>query len=239
EKLKELITPRTALISISIAHGLTGVIQPFEEIGEIAKEKGILLHLDASYALGKIDVNFAKLNADYLTFSGEILHSVIGSGGLFAKKGAPLFPYIFGKNLDVPSLAALNAAALMASLSFDMVGLETARLRSFFEEQVCKEIQDAHVLFKDAPRLPNTSVITFAKVHAEALEYYIKRKGLHPNKGGNYAQHLHRLLASSQIEGEGALSFSLSRMTTEKEIVKAVSILKDSIAMLRKVSGDL
>src|SRR3989344_4530226 len=86
--LKELIGSRTALLSVSVANGLTGVIQPIEEIAALAKEKNVLLHLDATYAVGKTYFSFSEIGADYLTFSGEQIHSVKGSGALFAKKGA-------------------------------------------------------------------------------------------------------------------------------------------------------
>src|SRR5690606_17670281 len=141
EKLAALVSPRTALISVTMAHGLTGVIQPVEEISLLAKEKGVLLHLDATYALGKY---FFSFDADYLTFSGDRIHSVKGSGGLFAKSQVPLTAFILGGNeqnglrggaFDVPSFAALSAAAQQAALYLDTMSLEVARLRDLFEEE--------------------------------------------------------------------------------------------------------
>ena len=247
-KLADLVTPRTALISVSMAQGLTGVIQPVEEIASLAKEKGVLLHFDASYAVGKTYFSFSGSGADYLTFSGERIYSVKGSGALFAKKGRPLVPFILGGGgqnglrgggFDIPSLAAFGAAASLAALSLDSMGLEGARLRDLFETEIQNQIPDVNVLFKDLPRLPNTTALIFPRVHGEALAYFLRRKGLYPNSGGAYCQHLHSILASSGIEGQSALSFSLSRMTTQDEIFRATRLIIDQVKTLQKLSEDL
>jgi len=239
-KLASLITPRTALISISVAQGLTGVIQPVEEICRLAKEKGVLIHLEASYAVGKMYLSFADLGADYLTFSGERIHSVKSSGALFAKKGRPLVPYVLkGSAIDLPALAALGAAASLASLSLDSQGLEGARLRFLFESEVQKLAPETEILFQDAPRLPNTTALLFPRVHWQSLEYFLERKGLRMNAAGGYAQHLHKILASSGIETESALSFSLSRMTTQDDVLKAASLIGETVRSLQLLSEDL
>lgn len=239
KSLQELISPRTALISLTLAHGLTGVIQPVEEVGRIAKEKGVLLHLDASYALGKTFFSFQESSADYLTFSGERIHSVISSAGVFAKKGRPLLQFVLGSVLDFPSLSALAAAARLATLSLDAIGLETARLRDRFEKEIEQKIPDAKILFQDVLRLPNTTVISFPRVHADALLYFLERKGIYPNRFGVYTQNLTSLLSACGMQEECALSFSLSRMTTEEEVIRAVDQIQKTVEWLRGVSEDL
>ncbi len=247
-KLAELITPRTALISTCMAQGLTGVIQPVEEICRLAKERGVLLHLDASYTVGKAYFSFSGSSADYLTFSGERIHSVKGSGALFAKRGRPLIPFILGGasqnglrggSFDAPSLAAFSAAANLSVLSLDSMGLEGTRLRNLFETEILRHLPDAKILYKEVSRLPNTTAIAFPRVHAESLQYYLRRKGLHPNTGGSFCQHLHSILASSGIEGECAVSFSLSRMTTQDEIFRAAHLIGEQVQALQKLSEDL
>ncbi len=239
-KLKEMITKRTALISVSMAQGLTGVIQPYEEIVQIGKECGVLVHLEATYAAGKIPLAFTEWGADYLTFSGDRIHALKSSGALFAKAGSPLAPLIVGGAeqggmrggaFDIPSFMALCAAAQQAELYLDAMSLEVARLRDRFEELAAPV---AKALFQESLRLPNVSVLVFPKVHQEALLYLMNRKGLYASIGGPYAPHLSRLL-----ETEGAVSFALSRMTTEEEIVKAASILKECAESLELVSGGL
>lgn len=247
-KLAELISPRTALVSVTLAHGLTGVIQPIEEIANLCKEKGVLLHVEGSYAIGKIYFSFAEHSFDYLTFSGDFLHAVKGSGALFAKKSAPLIPLILGgKGLrggpfDLLGFMSFSASVRQAALSLERMSLEVARLRNFFESEVIRLVPNAKILFHDSFRLPNTSVIAFLKVHQEALLYLLFRKQVHASIGGSYSQHLHRILMSAQIDektAESAISFSLSRMTTEEDICKAVLYLAECVKVLSVISEDI
>jgi len=251
EKLAQLINPRTALISVTLAHGLTGVIQPIEEIARLAKEKNVLLHVDANYALGKMVFSFAGLGADYCTFSGDRIHALKSSGGLFAKKGAPLSPLILGGTeqggyrggaFDVPSFMALSAAIQQSALYLDAMSLETARLRDQFESELQRLIPEAKPLFQDTLRLPNTSAIVFPRVHQEALLYLLNRKGVFAALGGPYCQHLSRTLIASgipELDSECALSFALSRMTTEVEVVRAAAIIAEAVQQLQLLSKDL
>ncbi len=231
-QLAKGINPRTALISVTMAHGLTGVIQPVEEIIQLAKEKKVLLHLDATYALGKYPFIF---DSDYLTFSGDRIHSVKGSGGLFAKGEVPLVPFILGGDeqggwrggsFDIPSFMALSAAAQQAALYLDVMALEVVRLRDLFENEV-----RGTVLYKDSLRLPNTTAIAFEKVHQESLLYFLNRKGVYASIGGVNLSHLSRI-------HESAVSFSLSRMTTEEEIIKATAIVNETVRQLQALSED-
>ncbi|MDE3055930.1 MAG: aminotransferase class V-fold PLP-dependent enzyme [Verrucomicrobiota bacterium] len=236
--LKALVTPRTALISLSMAHGLTGVIQPYEEIGRFAQEKGILFHLDVSWGLGKILFSFADLPVDYLTFSGSWIHSIPASGGIFAKPTVPLVPLIVGSPPDLPTLAALSSAARLALLALDGVALECIRLRDLFEEELIQKIPGVQILFCEN-RLPNVTVALFPRVHHEALAYFLERRGLYPNQSGMIFQKLDKLLAASQIKTESALSFSFSRMTTEAQVKEGARLLTESIAWLQKMSEDV
>lgn len=234
-KLAELINPRTALISVTMAHGLTGVIQPIEEIVELARAKNVLLHCEASYAVGKFPIVFAS---DYLTFAGDRIHAVKGSGGLFAKESAPLAPFILGGSeqgglrggsFDIPSFMALSAAVQQAGLYLDAMALEVVRLRDLLESQV-----KGNALYKETLRLPNTAVISFPKVHQEALLYLLNRKGVYASIGGPYCGHLSRVAGD-----ECAISFALSRMTTEEEILRAAALINEAVAQLQSVSEDI
>jgi len=237
EKLAALISPRTAMISLSIAHGLTGVVQPIEEISALAKEKGVLLHIDATYGLGKIANPFE--HSDYLTFSGDWIHSVKGSGGLFAKEGKPLIPLIPDQSeLDTPSLIALGAAASQASLCLDTMNLEVARLRDRLEEK----LTDGKPLFQEVIRLPNVAILAFPGIHQEMLIYALQRKKLFAAIGGSRNPHLRNQLMAcgfDEVTAQTAVSFSISRFTTQSDIDKAAQIITETIATLKPLAADL
>lgn len=251
DQLRSLINPRTAMVSATMADGLTGVLQPSLEIARICQELGVLLHLDATYAVGKLDIAFSDLGVDYLTFSGDRMHALKSSGGLFAKEKSTLSPLIAGGSeqnklrggaFDVPSFMALAAAAGQSQLFLDTMGLETVRLRDLLEYELMKKIPGAFSVFEDQLRLPNTAVVSFPKIHAESLLYLLNRKNVFASLGGFYSQHLHRLLQAMGVEertAENSLHFSLSRYTTEEEITRAVAVISEAVLYLRTVSEDL
>lgn len=245
EKLAELINPRTALISITMAQGSTGVIQPVEEIGNLCRERGVLLHLDGSYAAGKYAFSLSELKPDYFTFSGDKIHSLASTGGLFAKKQAPLVPLILGGNslrggpLDTASILSLCSACAQASLFVDAMALEVARLKSYFERELQKAVPNIQILFKDSLKLPNTTVVSFSGVHQEALHYFLKKAQIETEIGGDFSQSLSSLLTASHIglkTANSALSFSLSRMTTEEDLKTAILKISETVAFLRSIS---
>ena len=241
--LKELIGPRTALVSLSIAESLTGVFQPIAEIAEMAHKMGAWLHLDASSSIGKLYAPFQ--HADYLTFSGASIHSVKGSGALFVKKGKPLHPFIVGgreqlgfrgAEFDLPSFLSLSAAAGQALLSIDSAGLELARLRDQFEGLLSDV---GFPLLNESLRLPNVTTMAFPKAHQEAMLYLLHRKGVGASLGNGHFPPLQHVLKEAQTKSEiaeTALSFALSRYTTEAEIEQAALKIKETVHLLHELS---
>lgn len=95
ELLEESIGPRTSLVSISWANGLTGVIHPIADLSELCAAKGVALHVDASYVIGKLYLRFQDLGVDFMTFDGSLLHSPKGTAGLIIKEKISLAPPFF------------------------------------------------------------------------------------------------------------------------------------------------
>jgi cysteine desulfurase len=237
EKLPEFLTPRTALFSLSLASALTGVVQPIEEIVKMAHAAGTLVHVDATCALGKLYAPF-QTGVDYLTFGGGGIHSVKGSGGVFAKQDVPLVPLIIGERSDPASFAALMTAATHAGLFFDSMNLEVARLRDRLEGGV----RGATALFKECFRLPNVAVLTFPKIHQEMLAFTLRQKGVAVSLGGEALPRLYRHLQNAGFEDRTALtscSFALSRFTTQEEIDRALFLINEVVHTLLPLTEDL
>lgn len=245
----EAITPRTALLSLSWGNGLTGVIQPIEEIAALCRDRGIKLHLDITHALGKIALNFKEFSPDFLTFNGDTLHAPKGTGGLLIKKGVPCGALIVGGieqggmragHLNVPGLVALGCAANELGGAMDYMGTEIARLRDYFESAICDALDGAVALFKDQHRLPHISAIGFPGVVNEALLFLLSRKGICASIGGGSFQRIDLVLQGAGVDStlaQGAVSFSLSRETTEDEIERAIPLIIESVKELRRISG--
>lgn len=251
QALADSLSPRTALVSLSWANGLTGVIQPVAEIADLCRQRGIRLHLDATHVLGKLFYELEDIAPDYLTFNSDQLHGPRGTGILYIKQGVRCSPFIFGSadqggmragGLNMPSLAGLATAAQEALDSRDLLCTETARLRNQLEQGILREFPQAKVCFKEQERLPHCTTILFPGIANEALLFALNRRGVCASIGGGNFQQLGLMLTFCGIAenlAHSAVSFSLSRYTTEEEIDRAITIIVESSQMLGRLSEQL
>lgn len=249
EAIADLITPRTALVSMSWANALTGVINPINDIAVLCQERGIRLHLEASHVLGKLAADWEEVPAQFLTFNGDCLHAPSGTGALYVRGDVTISPFILGGseqaalragNYSVAGLVALGQAARESLDACDLMCMEVARLRSKLENELVSLIPGAIVFFRDQERLPNCTAIGFPGVSNEALLYLLNRKGVCATIGGGSHQQIGLILSASGIEeslARSAISFSLSRETTEEEIDIAIDIIVDCVNHLRRISN--
>ncbi len=248
EKLANSLSPRTALVSLSLANGLTGVVQPISEIATLCKERGIRLHVDITHAFGKLDCQFETLGVDYLTLHGEQIHGPRGVGILLVKQGIQCSPLIFGSadqggmragSIPMANLAGIACALEEAIENRDFLCTETARLRNQLERGILKGFPSASVCFKKQERVPHCTTIFFPGIANESLLFSLHRKGICATIGGGNFQQLGILLSSAGIQqplANQAISFSLSRYTTEEEIERAIPLIVESAKTLSSLS---
>jgi cysteine desulfurase len=239
EILEEAIGPRTALVSFSWASALTGVVHPLADLVQTCKEKGVLVHVDATYAIGKLYFRFQDLDVDFLTFDGGSLQTPLGTGGIIVKSGVDFSPFAASLSPNIPALAALCASIEKVDENFDHVCTETARLRDKFEQGIKQGFPEAVILFENAERLPNCCAIGFPGASHEALLYLLHRQGIYATAGESKFQQLSQMLKDCGVDpflAESALSFSLSYETTEEEIDHAVEAIVSSAQKLKTVS---
>ena len=249
QAVTESLSPRTAFVSLSWVNGLTGVIQPIEEIAEVCHSRGVFFHVDITHGLGAIRIDLEELGADAITFHGAQLHAPMGTGGLLLREGKVCPPLILGGQeqgglrgggFPTASFIALATAAEEASYAIDFVATEVARLRENFEQRVTSEITGAEVLFVETERVPHISSIYIPGVNSEALLFMLNQYAVYATIGGGEQQQLSALLtisgASPQV-GFSSISFGFSRMTTQEEIDRVVEVLVTSVHHLRHLSG--
>jgi cysteine desulfurase len=251
QAIAETINPRTAMVSLSWANGLTGVINPVQEIAKVCQERAIVLHLDATHLLGKHFFELKEVGAALISFDGAHFHAPKGTGGLYVRSDTKLSPFIAGGldqaghragDLDIPGLVALGDAARQAIESRDYLCTEVARLRNRLEEGILKGYPEAVAFFKDQERLPHVSAIGFPGIANEALLFALNRKGVYASIGGGNFQQIGFILVAAGIAeplANSTISFSLSRETQEGEIDQAVTIIVEAALQLRKLSTQL
>ncbi|MBM3198301.1 MAG: aminotransferase class V-fold PLP-dependent enzyme [Chlamydiae bacterium] len=241
DTLASMVTSRSALVSFSWASGLTGVIQPLEDLASVCADKGVLLHVEASHLVGKRFFRFQDLGVHYLTMEGMVLQAPQGTGLLISKGGYTPMPLIPGREEGYAAQSLTLAHVVQERVEqFEMMCMEACRLRDLFEEKLVQKIPKVRVLFQGADRLPNCSCVTFPKVHAESLLYLLHTQGVYATRGKKGIPILESLLQQigySQEEACSAVSFSFSLETTEAEVLEAVERIVFSVQSLQKVSS--
>ena len=237
ETLKAAISPKTSLVSLSWANGLTGVIQPLHELMTICQEKEVLLHVDVSTVIGKLFFRFQDLTCDFMTFDGEKIHAPKGVGGIFVKEKTPFSSVTsHAPHHNTPALFSLRATLETLEEQFDVTCIETARLRDKLEKTLQEHLPDTVIFFQDVDRLPHVTALGFPGVYHEALLFLLHRRGVYASMGGGFSQKLSHLLKACGIPeplASCALSFSLSHETTEADIDYALDVIISSVKKLK------
>lgn len=244
--LGDSFTPRTALVSMSWANGLTGVIQPVADLAEVCRERGILFHVEASHILGRLDFDLSEISPDLISFGGHLLHAPAGTGGLWIRAGLEISPLIVGGHeqegyrggpFSIAGLVALGIAAQEAVEGRDLMSTETARLRDRLEEGFLE--MGGRLFFTESERLPTTTLVAFPGVASDALLYRLDQEGVCASFGGGAYQKVPLQLQACGVEGaitECAVSFCLSRETSEEEIDRAIEVIGKTVRQLQKLS---
>lgn len=246
-RFAEALTGETVLAAVMLANNETGVLQPIEELAEIAREAGVLFLTDATQAVGKIPVEAER--ADLLVASAHKFYGPKGAGVLYRSRRRPrmrLEPLIHGGGqegglrggtLNVPALAGMGAAAELAQehRSEDAARLEA--LRDRFEKHLKAEIPDVRINGAGTERLPQTANVTFPGVRAETLESELRdlavSTGSACSTGSKAPSHVLKAMGLTDAEARATLRFSLGRPTTEEEVQFAAERVTEAVGELR------
>ena len=248
--LENVISEKTALVSVMYANNETGCIMPIEELTKIAHKHGALMHTDAVQAAGKIKLDVQKLNVDMLGISGHKIHAPKGVGALYLKRGTPFRPFLAGGHQErgrragtenVASIAALGKACEMAGEALEYEQTEIRRLRDKLEAGLLA-IPYSYLNGDREKRTPNTTNISFEFIEGEAILLSMSDKGICASTGtacsSESLEPSHVLLAQGLPAklAHSAVRFSLSRYTTEAEIDYVISEMPKVIERIRKMS---
>lgn len=250
-ELKGAITPKTILITVMFANNETGVIFPVEEIGNIAKEKGITFHTDAVQAAGKVPIDSQRLNADLLSISGHKLYGPKGVGMLFARRGVRLVPLIHGGHHErnrrggtenVAGVVGLGKACEIAARDMARETEEMLKLRERLEKGLLGKISHVKVNGHIEKRLPNTANLSFEFVEGESLLLNLDMKGIAASSGSactsGSLEPSHVLLAmgSTPELSHGSVRFSLGRSNTVEDIDFLIETMPPIVERMRSMS---
>ena len=251
EQLKKSIKPTTVLISVMYANNEIGTLQPIKEIGQIAKEHGVLFHTDAVQAFGQLPIDVVAENIDMLSASGHKLNGPKGIGFLYIKKGLKLRSLIHGGGQErkrragtenVPGIVGFGKAVELAVAGMDEKIKKETELRDYMIERVLAEIPYVRLNGHRTLRLPNNANFSFQFIEGESLLIMLDMKGICASSGSactsGSLDPSHVLLAIGLPHeiAHGSLRLTLSEETTKEEIDFTIEQLKAIVANLRNMS---
>ena len=251
EQLKSAIKDETILISVMHANNETGVIQPIEEIGKIAKENKILFHVDAVQSMGKLPIDPKGMGIDLLVFTAHKFYGPKGVGALYVRNGVRLGKVITGGGQErklrpgttnTPLIVGLANALEKQFNNREEENKRVGALRDYFEEEILKRIPEIVINGKNVPRLPGTSSVTFKYVEGESILLSLSMKGIAVSSGSacssDELQASHVLLAMGIPEefAHGTIRFSLGKYNTKEEIDYTIEAVTEVIGKLRMMS---
>jgi cysteine desulfurase len=252
DDLRRAITPKTILISIMYANNEIGVIQPVEEIGRIAKEKGVLFHSDAVQAAGKIPVNVQKDNLDLVSLTAHKIYGPKGCGALYVRRRNPrvqLSAIIDGGGhergmrsgtLNVPGIVGFGKAA---ELCLNEMAQESTRLRALrdrLKDRLFAKLDEIYINGSMVHRLPNNINISFAYVEGESLLMGINDVAVSSGSACTSAtlepSYVLKALGVGEDLAHTSIRFGLGRFNTQEEVDYVVQRIVEVVQRLRELS---
>lgn len=249
--VRKALRPDTVLISAMHANNETGVIQPLREIAAIAREAGVLFHVDGVQAAGKIPIDVTELGVDLYSISGHKLYAPKGVGALYVRHETPLHSIQFGGRHErerrpgtenVPGAVALGTAAAAAAKNLADESARLSGLRDRLEAGILTRIPACGVNGASSPRTPNTTNIYFDGVEGEAIVISLDLKGFAVSSGSacsSGAVEPSPVLLAMGLAPERArasLRFSLGRSNDEEQVDALIDAVTESVAQLRRLS---
>lgn len=251
EELKNAIRPDTILISVMFANNEIGTIQPILEIGEIAKEHGILFHTDAVQAYGHLPIDVEEYHIDLLSASAHKINGPKGIGFLYIRKGLKLRSLIHGGAQErsrragtenVPGIVGFGVAAARAMATMQKRAAYETALRDEMIAKIETKVPYCRLNGDRQKRLPNNVNISFSFVEGESLLIMLDMKGICASSGSactsGSLDPSHVLLAIGLPHeiAHGSLRLTLSEETTREEIDATVEAIAQIVERLRQMS---
>ena len=251
DRLRELITDDTALVSVMHANNEIGTIQPIAALAAIAHERGALMHTDAVQSAGKIAVDVRELGVDLLSLSAHKFNGPKGAGALWIKRGTRMLPILTGGKHErnrragtenVPAVVGMGVAARLAAAKMRDEAARVAALRDRLEEGILRGVPGTAVNGARASRVPNTTNISFERVEAESLLIALDLEGVAVSTGSACSSgtlepsHVLRAMGFPTHRTQNSLRFSLGLFSNQEEVDRVVELLPRLVEKLRALS---
>jgi cysteine desulfurase len=250
DAFKAALRPDTILVSVMSVNNEIGVIQDIEAIGEITREKGIIFHVDAAQATGKIAIDLEKLKVDLMSFSAHKTYGPKGIGALYVRRKprvrieAQMHGGGHERGMRSGTLATHQIVGMGEAfrIAREEMATENERVRMLRDRLLrgLSEIEETYVNGDMEKRVPHNLNISFNFVEGESLIMAVKDVAVSSGSACTSASlepsYVLRALGRNDELAHSSIRFTVGRFTTEQDVDYVINLLKGKIAKLRDLS---
>jgi cysteine desulfurase len=247
---KAALRPDTILMSVMSVNNEIGVVQDIETIGEICREKGIIFHVDAAQATGKIEIDLQKLKVDLMSFSAHKTYGPKGIGALYVRRKprvrieAQMHGGGHERGMRSGTLATHQIVGMGEAfrIAREEMATENERIRMLRDRLLrgLSEIEETYVNGDMEKRVPHNLNISFNFVEGESLIMAVKDVAVSSGSACTSASlepsYVLRALGRNDELAHSSIRFTVGRFTTEQDVDYVINLLKNKIAKLRDLS---
>jgi cysteine desulfurase len=250
EKFKAALRPDTILVSVMSVNNEIGVIQDIEAIGEITREKGIIFHVDAAQATGKVEIDLQKLKVDLMSFSAHKTYGPKGIGALYVRRKpririeAQMHGGGHERGMRSGTLATHQIVGMGEAfrIAREEMATENERIR-MLRDRLLRGLQDMEETYVNGDmekRVPHNLNISFNFVEGESLIMAVKDVAVSSGSACTSASlepsYVLRALGRNDELAHSSIRFTVGRFTTEQDVDYVINLLKTKISKLRDLS---
>jgi cysteine desulfurase len=250
DEFRAAIRPDTVLASVMAVNNEIGVIQDIEALGKICREKGVVFHVDAAQATGKMPIDLSKLPVDLMSFSAHKTYGPKGIGALYVRRKprirleAQMHGGGHERGMRSGTLATHQIVGMGEAfrIAREEMATENERIRMLRDRLYTglKDIEEVHLNGDMEQRVPHNLNVSFNFVEGESLIMAIKDLAVSSGSACTSASlepsYVLRALGRSDELAHSSIRFSIGRFTTEEEVDYAIKLLHEKIGKLRELS---
>jgi cysteine desulfurase len=247
DELKDAVGTETVLVSIQSANQEIGTLQDLAAIGSICRERGVLLHSDATHSFPRVPMSVEDVPVDLVSLAAHLIHGPKGIGGLYVRKGTPLSKWMdggFQENNLRPGVENIPGAVGFARAVELITPEETERLRGMRDRLFERLLLIPHTQINGHAvlRLPHNANVSFRFVEGESILLHLDMRGFAVSTGSACfsrsleASHVILGIGGNHERAHGSVRFTFGRFNDAKDVDAAADAVAEVIAALREIS---
>jgi cysteine desulfurase len=252
ESVRAAITDKTILVSVMLANNEVGTVQNLTEIGKITREKGVLLHSDATQGVGKTPFDVQTMNVDLASFTAHKMYGPKGVGALYVRRNKPRVRLVAQMDggghergmrsgtLNVPGIVGFAKAAEIMQQDYAKDNARILGLRERLRTKIMGALEETYINGSMKDRLPGNLNISFSFVEGEALMMAIKDVAVSSGSACTSASlepsYVLRALGVGDELAHSSIRFGLGRFSTEEEVDYVAELVIAKVNKLRELS---